>query len=34
MSAVEAVARLHDGVLVLAGNHPGLNTELKLPAAA
>jgi signal transduction histidine kinase len=34
LSLVEAVARLHDGNLTLADNHPGLKASLKLPAAS
>lgn len=34
LSLVEAVARLHDGRLSLADNHPGLIASLKLPAAS
>jgi hypothetical protein len=33
LSVVDAVARLHEGSLVLADNHPGLVASLKLPAA-
>jgi signal transduction histidine kinase len=33
LSLVEAVARLHDGSLTLADNHPGLKASLKLPEA-
>lgn len=33
LSLVEAVARLHDGELTLADNHPGLAVTLKIPAA-
>ena len=32
LSVVDAVARLHDGSLYLADNHPGLIASLKLPA--
>jgi signal transduction histidine kinase len=34
LSVVDAVARLHEGSLVLADNHPGLVASLKLPAAS
>jgi signal transduction histidine kinase len=34
LSVVQAVARLHEGSLGLADNHPGLRAEIKLPAAA
>lgn len=34
LSVVEAVARLHEGRLVLADNHPGLRAELELSAPA
>jgi len=33
LSVVEAVARLHDGSLSLASNHPGLRAEIRLPSA-
>lgn len=33
LSVVDAVARLHEGSLSLADNHPGLIASLKLPAA-
>jgi signal transduction histidine kinase len=32
LSIVEAIARLHDGALTLADNHPGLIASLTLPA--
>ncbi len=33
LSVVEAVARLHDGCLMLTDNHPGLSAALRLPAS-
>jgi signal transduction histidine kinase len=34
LSVVDAVARLHEGSLVLTDNHPGLRVELELSAPA
>jgi signal transduction histidine kinase len=34
LSVVDAIARLHDGALILADNHPGLVASLRIPAAA